>query len=322
MRRRQFIGLMGTAVGTWPIRARAQQAVRRVAVLLGFNDPSSVGFQQELARLGWSEGRNTHFDVRYAPAATEAQALAKELIALHPDVIFAQSTPITAVLHQQTQSIPIVFTFVIDPIGAGFIESLARPGGNITGFVAFEPRIISKWLAMLKEIAPKTKRVAFLGNPKSAPYYDYLLHAGEDAGHQLDLEVASVPIANDAADVGRAIVSIASTPNNSMAVLPDGTTAIQRDLIVGLASRYQVPAAYSARFFVVAGGLMCYGVIYKDQYKLAAEYVDRLLLGAKPTDLPVQTPSTYRTVLSLRAAKELGITVPPTLLATADEVIE
>ena len=323
MRRREFIGFLGGVAATWPLRAGAQQAaVRRVGVLLAFDDPASGGFQQELGRLGWSEDRNIHFDVRYAPAAADARTFAKELIALQPDVIFVQSRPITAVLHQETQSIPIVFTFVIDPIGAGFVQSFPHPGGNITGFIVFEPSIIGKWLAMLKEIAPKTKHVAFLGNPKSAPYFDYLLHAGEDAARQLDLEVTPAPIANDPTDVERAIASIASVPNSSMAVLPDGTTAIQRGLIVSLAARYKVPAIYNARFFVTAGGLMCYGVIYKDQYKLAAGYVDRILRGAKSTDLPVQSPNTYETVLNLKASKALGIDVPAGLLVAADEVIE
>jgi putative ABC transport system substrate-binding protein len=215
-----------------------------------------------------------------------------------------------------------VFAFVIDPIGAGFVASVPRPGGNITGFMVFEPSIIGKWLEMLKEIAPQTKRAALLGNPKTAAYFDYLQHAAEAAAPSLGIEVLPSHIENDAADIERTIVAIASMPNSSLAVLPDSTTTINRDLIIKLATRHRLPAIYNGRVFVAAGGLMSYGFIYQDQYLQAASYVDQILRGAKPSDLPVQTPTRYETVLNLKTARDLGLTVPAALLVAADEVIE
>jgi putative tryptophan/tyrosine transport system substrate-binding protein len=291
-------------------------------MLIGFDDPNIKAFQQELGKLGWSEDRNIHIDYRYAPAGAQVQTLAKELVALRPEVIFAQSTPVTAALQKATQTVPIVFTFVIDPIGAGFVASIPRPGGNITGFMVFEPSIIGKWLEMLKEIAPQTKRAALLGNPKTAAYYDYLQHAAEAAAPSLDIEVVPSHIENDAADIERTIVAIASVPNSSLAVLPESTTTINRDLIIKLAARHRLPAIYNGRIFVAAGGLMSYAFIYRDQYRQAASYVDQILRGAKPSDLPVQTPTKYETVLNLKTAKELGVAVPAVLLVAADEVIE
>jgi putative ABC transport system substrate-binding protein len=217
---------------------------------------------------------------------------------------------------------PIVFTFVIDPIGAGFVASVSRPGGNITGFMVFEPSIIGKWLEMLREIALQTKRAALLGNPKTAAYYDYLQHAAEAAAPSLGIEVLPSHIEDDAADIERTIVAIASMPNSSLAVLPDSTTTINRDLIIKLAARHRLPAIYNGRVFVASGGLMSYGFIYRDQYRQAASYVDQILRGAKPSDLPVQTPTRYETVLNLKTAKDLGLTLPAVLLVAADEVIE
>jgi ABC-type uncharacterized transport system substrate-binding protein len=323
-RRREFITLAASTALVWPLAARAQQSehVRRVGMLVGFDDPDIKTFQHELERLGWSEGRNIHIDYRYAPAGTQVQSLANELVALRPDVIFAQSRPVTAALQKATQTIPIVFTFVIDPIGAGFVASVPHPGGNITGFMVFEPSILGKWLEMLKEIAPQTKRAALLGNPKTAAYYDYLQYAAEAAAPSLGIEVVPSHIESDAANIERAVVTIAATPNSSLAVLPDSTTTINRDLIINLAARYRLPAIYYARLFVAAGGLMSYGVIYRDQYRQAASYVDQILRGAKPNDLPVQTPTKYETVLNLKTAKAFGLTVPTGLLVAANEVIE
>ena len=325
MRRREFTTLLlGGAAVTWPVAARAQQAGvrRRVAMLVGFDDPDIEAFKQELGKLGWSEGRNIHIDYRYAPAGAKVQALAEELVALRPEVIFAQSRPVTAALQKATQTIPIVFTFVIDPIGAGFVASVPRPGGNITGFMGFEPSVIGKWLEMLKEIAPQTKRAGLLGNPKTAAYYDYLRHAAEAAAPSLGIEVVPTHIENDAADIERTIVAIASMPNSSLAVLPDSTTVVNRDLIIKFATRHRLPAIYNRREFVAAGGLMSYGFIYREQYRRAASYVDQILHGAKPSDLPVQTPTKYETVLNFKTAKDLGLTVPVGLLVAADEVIE
>ncbi len=324
MRRREFIGLIGGTTAAWPLAARAQQPdrMRRIGALAGFNDPDLKVFQQELERLGWSEGRNIHIDHRYAPAGSQVQTLAKELVALQPEVIFAQSRPVTAALQKETHTIPIVFTFVIDPVGAGFVASLPRPGSNLTGFMVFEPSVLGKWLAMLKEIAPKTSRVALLANPRTAVYYDYLLQAAEVAAPQLGIELTPIRIENDATEIERAIAAFASVSNSGIAVLPDSTTTIHHALIIALAARHRLPAVYNGHLFIAAGGLMSYGFIYSDQYRQAASYVDRILRGARPSDLPVQTPTKYETVLNLKTAKDLGLTVPAGLLVAADQVIE
>ena len=307
----------------WPLAARAQQGqMRRVGMLAGFDDPDIKTFRQELERLGWSVGRNIHIDYRYAPAGTEVQALAKELVALGPEVIFAQSRPVTAALQKATQTIPIIFTFVIDPIGAGFVASYPRPGGNLTGFVVYEPSVVGKWMEMLKEIAPQTARTVILGNPKTAVYYDYLFQAAQTAAPSLGVEVADGRIENDASHIERAIVTNASISNGSMVVLPDSTTNVNSNLIITLAARYRLPAVYSNKFFVAAGGLMSYGVVAVDQYRQAASYIDQILRGANPSELPVQAPTTYETVVNAKCAKALGLAVPPGLLIAADQVIE
>ena len=324
MKRREFIALIGGAAAGWPLIGRAEQGeqVRRVGMLVGFDDPDIKTFQQELERLGWSEGHNIHIDYRYAPAGTEVQALAKELVALRPEVIFTQSRPVTAAVQKATQTIPIVFTFVIDPVGAGFVASYPRPGGNLTGFVVYEPSVVGKWMEMLKEIAPQTARVVLFGNPKTAVYYDYLLHAAQTASPSLNVEVIAARIENDASDIERAIGTIASSSNASMVVLPDSTTNVNSKLIITLAAQYRLPAVYTNKFFVAGGGLMSYGVVAVDQYRQAASYVDQILRGANATELPVQAPTKYEMVVSAKSAKALGLAVPPGLLIAADQVIE
>ena len=324
MRRREFITLVGGCVAAWPLVVSAQKPdrIRRIGMLVGYNDPDIKAFQQELEKHGWSEGRNIHIDYRVAPAGTQAQTLAKELVALQPEVIFALSRPATAALQKETHTIPIVFTFVIDPIGAGFIESLARPGGNLTGIMAYEEGMVGKWLGMLKEIAPQTARVALFGNPKTAVYYDYLLHAAEAAAPSFGIETVSSRIENDAADIERAIVTVASMSNGAVVVLPDSTTNVNIDLIIKLAARHRLPAVYTAKFHVRAGGLMSYGIVAADHFQQAALYVDRILRGAKPGDLPVQTPTKYETALNRKTAKALGLTPFAGLIIAADEVIE
>jgi putative ABC transport system substrate-binding protein len=249
MKRREFITLLGGAAVAWPLSARAQQRdrIRHVGMLVGINDPDIKSFQQELERRGWQEGSNIHIDYRVAPGA-QVQTLAKELVALQPEVIFALSRPVTAALQKETHTIPIVFTYVIDPIGAGFIEALARPGGNLTGIMAYEPSVVGKWLQMLKEIAPQTKRVALLGNPKTAPYYDYLLHAAEAAAPSLGIESVASRIENDAADIERAIAAVAGVPNSAMISLPESTANAHIDLIITLAARNRLPAVYNFKF--------------------------------------------------------------------------
>jgi putative tryptophan/tyrosine transport system substrate-binding protein len=324
MQRREFISFLGGTIASWPLAARAQkpERIRLIGMLAAINDPEMKAFEQELEKRGWSEGRNIHIEHRYAPAGAQMQTLAKELVAMQPEVIFAMSRPATAALQKETGTIPIVFTYVIDPIGAGFIASLARPGGNLTGIMAYDPSVVGKWLGMLKEIAPQTVRVALLGNPKTAVYYDYLLGAAQAVAPALGIEAVPSHIENDAADIERAIAAIANIPNSGMLVLPENTTTLNGDLIIRLAARNRIPAVYSFKFQVRAGGLMSYGIVSADHYRQAAFYVDRILRGAKPPELPVQTPTKYETALNLKTAKGLGLTVPAGLLVAADEVIE
>jgi putative ABC transport system substrate-binding protein len=244
------------------------------------------------------------------------------MVATQPDVIFSLSRPVTFALQKETRTIPIVFTYVIDPIGAGFIASLAHPGGNLTGIMAYEQDMVGKWLGMLKEIAPQTKRVAILGNPKTAVYYDYLLQGAETAAPSLGIEVVPSRVENDVADIERAIAAVASTPNGAMVLLPESTIAVNSNLIITLAARYRVPAVYNFKYMVRAGGLMSYGIDAADHYRQAALYVDRILRGAKPSDLPVQTPTKYETALNRKTANALGLTPPAGLIVAADEVIE
>ncbi|HET7190645.1 MAG TPA: ABC transporter substrate-binding protein [Pseudolabrys sp.] len=324
MQRREFIALVGGTVASWPLAviAKEPERIRRVGMLVGINDPDIKAFQQELEKHGWSEGHNIHIDYRISPAAANVQRLAKELVAAQPEVIFSLSRPVTAALQKETRTIPIVFTYVIDPIGAGFIESLARPGGNLTGIMAYEPSVVGKWMQMLKEFAPQTVRVALLGNPKTAVYYDYLLRAALAAAPSLKIEVVPSHIENDAADIERVIAAVASTPNSAMVVLPESTTNVNIDLIIALAARYRLPTIYNFKYQVRAGGLMSYGIVAADHYRQAALYVDRILRGAKPSDLPVQTPAKYETALNRRTAKALGLTPPASLTIAADEVVE
>jgi putative ABC transport system substrate-binding protein len=304
------------------VRAQPASSIRHVGVLTGFDDPDLKAFQEELGKLGWSEGQNLHIDYRYSPAGDNAGALAKELIALRPEVILAQSRPVVTALQKATDTIPIVFTFVTDPIGAGLIGSLPHPGGNITGFEVWEPEVAGKWLEMLKQIAPQTARACLLGNPKTAPYYDYLLHAAIAAAPSLGIEVIPGRIENDAGDIEHAIKMIVSAPYGSIVVVPDSTTNNNRDLIIALAAHNRLPAVYPYRFFIDAGGLMSYGIVNADQYRQGASYVDQILRGAKPGNLPVQTPTKYVTVLNRKTAKDLGLTAPEALLVAADDIID
>jgi ABC-type uncharacterized transport system substrate-binding protein len=315
--RREFITLLGTSAVAGPLAARAQQRerMRRIGVLSGNAEGNADGtahvaaFRQGLERLGWSEGRSVHIDYRYAAADPDRfQAFAKELVALQPDVIFAATTPAAAAVQRESRAVPIVFRGVSDPIGSGFIASLARPGGNLTGLLLMEASITGKWLAMLKEIEPRLERAAFIANPKTTPY-DYFLRAAEAAALSLAIEVVPSRVEN-AADIERAIESFARMPNGGMVFPPDTTTSLHRDLIIALAARHHLPAVYSNRPEVVAGGLMSYRTDRVDDHRQAATYVDRILRGDKPADLPVQAPVKYETVLNLKTAKALGLTVP------------
>jgi putative ABC transport system substrate-binding protein len=329
MRRRELISLLGGAAAAWPLSARAQQPerVRRIGVLSVHDEDDRemkawlAAFRQRLESLGWSEDRNVRIDVRFVAAdAKLAQALASELVALQPDVILAQSTEITAALQKETRAIPIVFVAVSDPIGSGFTGSLARPGGNLTGLLNFEATITGKWLAMLKEIAPQLSRAALVANPKTTSY-DFFVRAAEAAVPTLAIELVTRPVATNA-DIERSIASFASTPNGGLLLVPDATTIVHRDLIIALAARHRLPAVYSARYFVAAGGLMSYGTDRADVFRQAASYIDRILRGAKPAEILVQAPVKYETVVNLNTAKALGLDLPPSLLVRADEVIE
>ena len=329
MRRREFIALLGGAAAAWPLAARAQQAdrMRRIGVLMGLaeDDPDTKArlarFRQGLETRGWSEDRNVSIDYRFAPAGAQAQLLAKELVDLQPDVMLAQGTALIAALRRESAAIPIVFVGVADPIGSGFIASLAQPGGNLTGVMLYEASVTGKWLAMLKEIMPQLARVALIFNPKTATYYDFYLRAAEAVAPSLMIQVVLSPVEN-AAEIERAIESFASTPNGGLLLLPDTSNTIHRDLIAALAIRHRLPAVFDNRNFVSAGGLMSYGVVMVDLYRQAAYYLDRILRGDKPADLPAQAPTRYDTALNLKTAKALGLTVPPGLLVAADEVIE
>jgi putative ABC transport system substrate-binding protein len=308
------------------VRAQQGELVRRIGVLV--SDPEDdpeikarlAAFRQGLERLGWSEGRNVRIDYRSAANNPDRfQPLATELVRLQPDVILAMTTPVAAALRRESRTIPIVFVGVSDPIGSGFISSLARPGGNLTGLLLYEEGITGKWLAMLKEIAPSLARAALIANPRRTPY-DYFVRSAKSVAPSLAIELVPSPIEN-AADIERGIGSFAREPNGGLVVLP-GTPLEHRDLVVAIAARHRLPAVYYMRYFVVAGGLMSYGIDHIDQSRQAASYVDRVLRGAKAADLPVRAPTKYETTLNLKTAKALGFDVPPSLLVRADEVIE
>jgi putative ABC transport system substrate-binding protein len=327
--RRKFITLLGGAAAAWPLAARAQQddRIRRIGVLAAqAEDDRDIqarldGFRQGLQRLGWSEGRNLQIDYRFAAGrADRFQPLAIELIALRPDVILAQTPPVVAVVQRESRAIPIVFVDVSDPIGPGFVASLARPGGNLTGVISFEASITGKWLAMLKEIAPGLARVALVSNSKTSSF-DYFQRAAEATAPSLGIELVPNQV-ETAAEIERAIEVFARVPNGGLVLPPDSTTILHRDLVIALAARHRLPAVYAFRFFVAAGGLMSYSIDFVERYRQAAGYVDRILKGAKPADLPVQAPTKFETVLNLKTAKALGLPVPPGLLVAADEVIE
>ena len=329
MRRREFIGGVGAAASVWPSRVRAQpsERKRRIGVLVGLaeNDPEIkarlAGFRQGLERLGWLEELNVHIDYRFAPAGAQADTFARELIALQPDVIVSQSTPATVAVQAHTSMIPVVFAGVADPIGSGFVASLSRPGGNLTGLLQYEEGITGKWLAMLKEIDSNLTSVALVANPKTAAAFDYFLRAAKALAPLLHIEIALNPIEN-ADDIERTFAALARKPKCGLLLPPDITAVVHRDLIVALAARHRLPAVYAIRVFVEAGGLMSMGPDYIDLYRQAASFVDRILRGAKPADLPTQAPTKYETVVNLKAAKALGLTMPPSLLARADEVID
>jgi putative ABC transport system substrate-binding protein len=331
VRRREFITLLGGAAAAWPLTARAQQPalVRRMGMLIGYaeNDPETQArlsaFRQGLEHLGWTEGRSVRIDYRFAPASPDqAQLFAKELVALRPDILIGNSTPATAALLRETRTIPVVFVGVSDPVGSGFVASIARPGGNTTGFTNFEPSLIGKWLEMLKEVAPGIVRAAVIFNPKTAPGGgSFFLGPFEPVARSLAVEPIAARV-NDTTEIESAVAAIGREPGGSLIVMPDAFTTVHRQLIILLAARHGVPAIYPYRYQTVEGGLLSYGVDTVDLLRRAAPYVDRILKGEKPADLPVQAPIKFEFVVNLRTAKALGLKIPETFLLRADEVIE
>jgi putative tryptophan/tyrosine transport system substrate-binding protein len=326
--RREFITLLGGAAA-WPLAARAQQGerMRRIGVLM----PSAAddaeyqarmtAFLQGLAQLGWLDGRNVRIDTRWAVAdADRIRKYAAELVALAPDVILAPGSATTGPLLQATRTIPIVFATIPDPVGAGFVESLARPGGNATGFIAFEYGLSAKWLELLKQIAPGVTRAAILRDSAVASGIGQF-GVIQSVAPSVGVEVSPVNV-RDAAEIERAVAAFARASNGGLIVTGSALTAVHRALIVTLAARYRLPAVYPGRYWVAGGGLISYGPDRVDQYRLAAGYVDRILKGEKPADLPVQAPTKYELAVNLKTAKALGLDVPTTVLARADEVIE
>jgi putative ABC transport system substrate-binding protein len=326
MKRREFIMLLGSPVA-WPLMAHAQQGGRRVGALIGAveTDPESqariLAFARTLQALGWTDGRNIHIDYRFGsgdPILT--QKYAAELVGLAPDVILANSPLVVRALHQQTSTIPIVFALVVDPIGEGFIKSLAQPEGNITGFTSFEYPLSAKWLELLKEAAPSVRQVNVINQVENVTAAGYL-RALESAASATHVELVAAQV-RDAADIERTIVGIARQSNGALIILPSPLGLVHREMIVKLAAQHRLPAVYPFRYFVASGGLMSYGVDTVEVFRRSALYVDRILKGEKPAALPVQQPTKYELVVNLKTARALDLEVPPTLLARADEVIE
>jgi putative ABC transport system substrate-binding protein len=329
LKRREFITMAGGAATAWSLSARAQQTerMRRIGVLMGYpeGDPQAqanvTALRRGLEHLGWIEGRNVQIDYRWAGGDPDkARTFARELIGMTPNVIVPSTNQVTRILQQETRTIPIVFAFVGDPVGSGFVASLARPGRNITGFANFENSIGSKWVELFKEIAPRAERVGFVFNPDAAPNVGFF-HAAESAAPSLEIKLAALAV-RDATDIEQDITAFTSQPNGGLIVAPHAVTLGSRKLIIELAARHRLPAVYSDRYFAESGGLVSFGNNTADLFRRAASYIDLILKGAKPTDLPVQLPTKFELVINLKTAKTLGLIISESFLARADEVIE
>jgi putative ABC transport system substrate-binding protein len=327
MRRRDFIKVVGSAAATWSLAANAQQ-VRRIGVLLGFAESDRDGqfglvlFREELRKLGWTEGRNIEMEIHAAGGDVGSiKRFAKELVALQPDLIVTSSTPATAAMLQQTRTIPVIFVEVGDPVGSGFVTSLAQPGGNVTGFTPIVGSLGGKWVEVLRDIAPRVSRVTLVFNPPTAPFVKDYLHPFRTAAASHGVEAIVGPV-NDMSELESLFTAQAREPNSGFIVIPDVFTISHGAEIIGLAARWRVPTIYWSRSFTEIGGLISYGPNIPDEYRRAAPYVDRILKGAKPSELPVQAPTKFELVINLKTAKSLGLTIPSSLLTTADEVIE
>jgi putative ABC transport system substrate-binding protein len=329
MRRREFIAVLGGAIA-WPLAGRAQQSERmgHIGILMAFSesDPEAqswaAGFREELGKLGRTDRHNVQIDTRWATADVESlQRSAKQLAALQPDIILTGSTPATAAMQQQTNTIPIVFSMVGDPVGSGFVASLSRPGGNLTGFTPIENSLGGKWVELLKEIAPRIARVAMVFDPAMAPFAPYYLNPFKAAAASLGMEATVAPV-DDMAELERVVATSAHEPNSGLIVMPDAFTIGHHADVTSLVARYRVPTVYPFRIFAEVGGLVSYGSSALDEFRRAASYADRILKGAKPSELPVQTPINFDLAINLKTAKALGLDVPSSIRLRADEVIE
>jgi putative tryptophan/tyrosine transport system substrate-binding protein len=328
VRRRDFITLLGGTAAAWPLAAPAQQPLRRIAMLLinAEGDPEVqpyvMAFRQGLLELGWTEGRNIQIDYLWgARNPDRARALAAQLVTQAPDVVLAYASAATAAVQLATSIIPVVFVVVADPVGSGFVQSLARPGGNITGFGTFEPAMGGKWLALLKEVAPSLRRVACISDPSFKAWAE-IFRATENAAPNFQVEVTSVHLHDSTDDIESPVAAFAQEPNGGLIIIPTLPNYVYRERILSLATRHRLPACYPFRTYATEGGLMSYGPDQTDLFRRSASYVDRILKGAKPSELPVQHPIKFDLAVNLRAAKTLGLEFPPTLLARADEVID
>jgi putative ABC transport system substrate-binding protein len=328
MRRRNFIAGLASTTTAWSFAARAQQPerMRRIGVLMGYaeSDPAAqswfVVFRGELSKLGWTEGSNLRIELRWGAADPDKiKTLAKELVNLQPDAILSVTTPVTGVLAHETRTLPIVFAVVAD--AGGFVASLGHPGGNITGFTTINSALGGKWVELLKEIAPHTVRMALLFNPATAPPLQVYMPSIQAAASSFAVEASAAPV-HVKDEIEGVIAAQARNPGGGLIVMPEVFNVTNRDLIIALAARYGVPAIYATRFYAESGGLITYGVDYAEQFRQAAGYIDRVLKGAKPADLPVQQPTKFEFVINLKTANVLGLTIPDKLLTTADEVIE
>ena len=328
--RRELLAALGGAAAAWPLAAGAQQGerMRRIGLMTSYaeNDPetssSITALRQGLLQLGWTEGRNVRLEHRWSASSPDTmRKLARELVDLRPDVILTVNTPVTAAVLRETRTIPVVFVQVGDPVGSGFVASFPRPGGNATGFNNIPLTMSSKWLELLMEIVPRTARVMYLFNPPTAPFAQGFLEPLKGAASSIGVEIVASPV-HDPADVETVIAGFAREPDGGLIVLPSTFMLVHRDLIIGPAERYRLPAIYAFRYFAENGGLISYGNVPADEYRQAATYIDQILRGAKPADLPVQLSVKYELVVNLKTAKAMGLKIPESFLVRADKVIE
>jgi putative ABC transport system substrate-binding protein len=328
VKRREFITLLGGAAAWWPLGARAQQPARMREMVIWMGRPNdaegqrhAAAFREGLQTLGWVAGRNIRTEFRWVTGDIDRARMAKEIVQRQPDVVVVETTVGVEALAREGRTIPMIFVNVSDPIGSGFVANLAHPGGNITGFMSNEPTLGGKWPELLKEIAPAVVRVGFLFNPDTAPYAEPFLHNAQSSARLLRMEVAAARVRNDA-EIEQAVAGIAKNPDGGLIVLPENTTNARFEVIIEIAARHRVPAIYAYRYQAIAGGLISYGVDNADLFRGAAAYVDRILKGEKPANLPVQAPTKFELVVNLKTAKALGLEVPWILQQRADEVIE